>query len=74
MKRLLIPTTVLAVAGFLAACESAPGTAYGTAYDPATDPALAEAPPGSIVYSDAWKPGWSYDEEDGRYYMIVPPR
>lgn len=56
-------------AALLAGCAGAPGTSY----DPATDPMIANARPGSIVYSDSWKPGWSYDMDDSRYYYLVPP-
>lgn len=68
MLRTALP--LAATAALLAACSSAPGTAY----DIRTDPQLAGERPGSIVYSDSWKPGWLYDEDDSRYYVIVPPR
>ncbi len=73
MIRFPLPARLAAAglaAALLAACAGAPGTAP---YDPATDPMIAGGRPGAIVYSDTWKPGWSYDMDDGKYYYIVPP-
>lgn len=64
-RHIALPAALVALA--LAGCQAAPPAEETAGIPP-------DARPGSIVYSDTWKPGWRFDPDDGRYYRIVPPR